>query len=51
MTDIFQVATILAGIIGMLIKGVIDAGGIENVFKIVGANNRLELWRYLKTNI
>lgn len=49
-TDIFQISTVLIGILGLFIKGAIDAGGISNVFKQITTSNRLVLWSIEWTN-
>jgi len=44
-TDIFQICTVLIGILGLFIKGAIDAGGIDKVFSQIMSSQRLQLWR------
>ncbi|KAK2148426.1 hypothetical protein LSH36_498g00072 [Paralvinella palmiformis] len=49
-TDIFQICTVLIGILGLFIKGAIDAGGIDKVFSQIMSSQRLQLWSIQWTN-
>lgn len=44
-TDLLQIIIMFAGMISIVIKGSIDAGGFGNVWEIAKKGDRLELFK------
>lgn len=45
-TDVFQLVMILIGMIAIVVKGFVTAGGIGAAFTIAGEHGRLNLFKY-----
>lgn len=45
-TDLIQIVIMFGGMITILIKGSIDVGGFDEVWRRAGAGDRLELFKY-----
>lgn len=46
-TDAFQMVMMFAGLIAILVKGSIDNGGFQNIFRYLAEGQRIEFFKYV----